>query len=369
MEKSNGKIRTCIDYTPTNKVTREWEWPLPKIQELRYHIQEGAWFSRLDLKEAFHRIPVAWEDIPLTAFHSPWGDFEFLRMPFGLCTAPATYQRFLDQVLHGLTNRWNYVDDILVWGRTRKELRAKEALVRDRLAKASIEINEEKSESEKKELTIVGLRIREGRIGCALKHKEWTPPVTKQDWQSALGFVNCFRDYLPSLSDLTAGLYPGTQQLPHNERQRKFVELMRKLSQHVGLHHFQYNQPATLFLDASNRAIGAVLTQQGKVCAIFSKALTKGQQSYSATDREHLALMQGLEKFRVLVQGNRNVSTLTDHSALLNRDTSKLTKMQMRWRLRVLEIVKSLAHTPGSSNPADYWSRQGYGGGGEEFWA
>lgn len=314
VEKKNGAIRTCIDYRPINSVTPGWDWPFPKIKDMRHRLRTARWYTRMDLKDAFHRIKIPAAYRPLTAFHSPWGTYQFTRMPFGLSTAPATYQRFLDWVLHPV-REWviNYVDDILVWGKSLGELRAKTRRIRQLLRDHDIEVNEDKSEYNQPEVDFVGLRLRRGAVGTALPMTAAPVPRTVSDWQSLLGYANCFRDYLP-LSELTAGLYPGSNQLPEPDRQRKLDVLWDQLSRAVSLSHYEDNQPATLYLDASKYAIGAVLTQKGKVNAVFSKGLSRAQQNYSATDREHLALMHGLEAFRVFLHSNAQITTFTDHS-------------------------------------------------------
>jgi hypothetical protein len=291
-------------------------------------------------------------------------------MPFGLCTAPATYQRFLDWILHGLkSNVINYVDDILVWGRTRRECLEREKQVRLRLRTNQVEVNEAKSESCKRDLVFVGLRIRDGRVGCSLKIGTWETPVTKQEWQSALGFANCFRDFLPNLSEKTTGLYPGANQLPAAERSRKWKDLFAELSCHISLEHYRENVESSLYLDASQYAVGGVLTQNGKVCAIFSKSLTPSQTRYSATDREHIALVLGLEAFRVMCQNNKRLLVRTDHSALLNRNEQHMTARQLRWKTRIAEITSNISHIKGAENPADYWSRAGWKGGGDNTYS
>ena len=369
VDKPSGGKRTCIDYRPINAVTELWDWPLPKIRDIRHQIRDGKWFSRLDLKEAFHRVSVHPAHRPLTAFSTPWGAYQFKRMPFGLCTAPATYQRFLDWVLHGLKEGvMNYVDDILIWGKTRKEVLQKERRVRSRLRQHSVEVNETKSVSAVQETKFVGLLISEGKVGCALKLGDWAVPSTKPGWQSFLGFANCYRDFLPTLSDMTSGLYPGQHQLPSAERAAKCKLLQDALTRHTSLAHYQEDSPADLFLDASQYAVGAVLTQKGKVCAIFSKSLTPAQTRYSATDREHVALMLGLEAFRVMCQTNQRLTTHTDHTALLNRDETRMTPRQMRWKQRIEAKTTNIGHVKGENTPADYWSGEGWKGGGDAMY-
>jgi hypothetical protein len=366
VEKKSGDIRTCIDYRPTNDATPGWEWPLPKIRDIRHRLQGARWFSRIDLKDAFSRIKIPAKYRPLTAFHTPWGPYQFLNMPQGLKTAPSTYQRFMDwHMMPHQVYVINYVDDILIFAKSLSQLRRRTAAVQRTLRAAAVEINTDKSEYDKSSIDFVGLRISYRGIGTALPIKDTPAPKTVQDWQSALGFANCFRDYLP-LSDLTAGLYPGANQLPPAERQAKFKVLWTQLMSHVTLHHYDDNKDALLYLDASKYAIGAVLTQNGKVCAIFSKGLTHAQQSYSATDREHLALLHGVERFRVFIQSNQKLYTRTDHTALLNRKEDLMTARQLRWKLRITEITTRITHVAGKDNPADFWSRQGWKWGGDQ---
>jgi hypothetical protein len=366
--KRDGSMRTCVDYRPINRVIDLWEWPLPKIKDIRHRLGGTKWYVRLDLKEAFHRISIPTATRPLTAFHSHRGKFHFTRMPFGLSTAPATYQRFIEWVLHDVASYVvAYVDDILIMGATRLQVMTRAARVRKTLAAHLVDVNEEKSTGPCQEVRFVGLTIKQGTIGTALELPSRPLPHTKEQWYSALGYANCFRDYLPAYADKASGLYPGQNQLPEPERQAKWLNLWTELHQAISLTHYHDEHDGHLFLDASKYAVGAVLTQRGKVCAIYSKSLNKSQQNYSATDREHLALMLGLEAFRVFVQSNRKITTCTDHSALLNRNEDRMTARQLRWKTRVLEITANIVHVPGATNPADFWSRQGWTWGGDRF--
>lgn len=368
VEKKNGNMRTCIDLRPINRVLPEWEWPLPKIRDFRHRLALFSWFSRYDLKDAFFRIEVAPNSRPLLAFHSHRGNFQFKRMPFGVSSGPSQFQRFIEWVLRPcLAFVIVYIDDILIMASNRRQLRNRENRVRECLRQWRVEINKKKSVSEVREVTFCGIVIRQGSIASALEQGSRPIPRTKQDWWSALGYANCFRDYLPSYADKAAGLYPGQNQLPEPERTQKWERLWDELRGQVSLAHYDDTKEGDLSLDASKHAVGAVLTQGGKVCAIFSKALTKPQQNYSATDREHLALLLGVEAFRVFLQSNKWLTVNTDHSALLNRAEDRMTGRQLRWKMRIAEITTRIKHIAGSTNPADFWSRQGWRWGGDQF--
>lgn len=366
--KKTKDVRTCIDFRPINRVIPLWDWPLPKIKDFRHRIKGHTWFTRLDLKDAFFRINVAPNSRPLTAFHTHRGNYQFKKMPFGLSTGPAQYQRFIEWVIRDCAEFViAYIDDLLILATSRRSLKIKERKLRHCLAKWNVTVNEDKSESEVREVTFCGIRITASGIACALEQGSRPVPRTKEEWWSALGFANCYRDYLPSYADKAAGLYPGQNQLPEPERTNKWNTLWDELRGQISLDHYDDTKEGNLSLDASKYAVGAVLTQGGKVCAIFSKSLTPSQQNYSATDREHLALLLGVEAFRVFIQSNKCLAISTDHSALLNRKEERMTGRQIRWKTRISEITTRIQHIPGKENPADFWSRQGWKWGGDQF--
>ena len=361
VEKANGRIRTCIDYRPVNRVHRIWEWNPLKIQDVRHYLVGSKWYTRLDLKDAFHRIRVEPDNRPWTAFQGHDGAYQFTRMPFGLSTAPPTFQRFIDWVLvkqREYTIR--YVDDILIHATSLSQLRARQRQVLAALAKEHVEINQEKSEYERRSLKFVGLTVSSQGVGQGLGLPDTAPqPRLKKEWESAMGFANCYRDFVPGFADLAAGLYPGKNQLGEPDRLRKWNLLWEAMGHHTGLSHWRDNAPAWLFTDASGQATGAVLLQKQGVIGIHSKGLSESQKRYSTTDREHLALLRGVEHFRVFLQRDMDTTAMTDHTALLNRDDDRLSFRQSRWKRRIMEVTERIKYVPGLENPADFWSRQG----------
>ena len=363
--KADGTLRVCIDYSPLNPFLVDAEWPLPRIAEIRFRLRGATRFSRIDLREAFHilRIPEGHRDP--TTFISHLGKFRFTRMPFGLKTAPAFFQRFMDHVLR-LCYKFAiwYQDDILVFS-DEKTHTDKLSQVLGALSESGCEVNQEKSEYNKSQIDFVGLRISKDMIGCALSTEElrtWKVPTSVKAWQSLMGFLNCFRSYVPGFADLSAGLWP-TADSPRPDLREGGIEQARTLilrcMTKLDLHQYDDAKPGTLFTDASLTATGAVLTQEGKVIAVHSKGLTGPQSRYSTTDRESLALLHGVEAFRVFIQSEAGCEVATDHSALLTRRAEELTPRQERWQYRIKSIVRKVIFVKGAENPADYWSREG----------
>lgn len=365
--KKNGKIRTCIDCRPANAVTQDYEWPLPRLQDLRHTTRGWRWFTRIDLKDAFFRIriPSVWRH--LTAFESMGVRYQFTRMPFGLKTAPAVFQRFMDYVLSPLlgTCFW-YMDDILVGSDTLDELRTRTRRVKDRLAEQGCEVNEEKSEYDKQGLLFAGTWVYGQGVGPNFhKVKEvlaLPPPRTKPEKQSALGLVSYLRDHIPLTSHLTAELSVSKDNTLDKEQ---YEEEWRKLTRHIRhaittLGKWDDQQDADLYTDASKVGAAAVLVQNERIIALASRKLTGAETRYSTTDREHLSLLLAAEKFKVFLHRPMGVTKVwNDHEALLNRSWAEMTPRQARTAEKIHQWIPTIHHVPGIRNPADYFSRWG----------
>jgi hypothetical protein len=366
--KKDGRVRVCLDCTPSNLQTKDYDWPLPRLQDLRYRIRGFTWFARIDLSDAFFRIRVPSRYRHLVRFRVKGAVFQFRKMPFGLKTAPATFQRFMDHGLaqHSAIAYW-YMDDILIGATSPDELAAREGAVRRTLAAMQCTVNEAKSVTQQTQLLFAGLWIMGAGVGPNLaKVREVLSipaPRTKAEAQSAMGLVSYLRDFIPLIGHFTSMLYPDQHglRLPTAEYEVHWGRLLRHLASACTInHHWREGVPADVYTDASQTALGAIVIQEGRIAAVGSRKLTGAETRYSATDREHLALVYLAERFKLILhQSQQPVRVWTDHSALLTRRKDRLTPRQARWEEVVSNWIPRLAHVKGKENPADFISRWG----------
>jgi hypothetical protein len=363
--KKNGKLRVCIDCRPSNEVTRDYEWPLPRLQDLRHHVSGSAWFARLDLSDAFFRIKVPRVWRYLTTFQESDDYYEFLRMPFGLKTAPATFQKFMDYGLkdHRRYAMW-YIDDILISANTLKELRARVAQVKTTLRKMKCEVNEQKSTYDKQSLLFAGIWITKTSTGPNIdKVREalaLPTPRTKTELRSALGLVSYLRDYIPLVSLLTARLQPNrTEQIDYADLEHHWAKLRNHLAERATtLGQWHEDEDAQLYTDASNIGLGAILLQNGRIIAVASRKLSPAETRYSTTDREHLSLVFAAQRFRLFLHRHTaETRAYNDHAANVSRNEANFTARQARWHNIIGQCIPAIRHVKGCLNPADYCSR------------
>lgn len=364
--KKNGDIRVCIDGTPANDVTEDFDWPLPSLQNLRYEIRGSTHFTRLDLKDAFLRISVPARYRSITSFRHGKKQFQFKKMPWGFKTAPATFQRFMDANLsHFGQGVYWYIDDILIYAESLSTLRELTRKVKEKILAMGCQVNEDKSEYEKESLLFVGIQLQGTGVSPNLEQVAKvlaTPtPSTKKEAQSALGLVSYLRDFIPLISHFNSWLYPDKQglRLDPGEYQRHWQRLLRHIaSAATSLRHWRQGTPAQLYTDASNNGLGCILIQEGNIVAVTSRKLTPAETRYSATDREHIALVHAAIKFKLFLhQSTNDTKVFSDHAALITRRDDDLMPKQARWKTIVKYWIPNLTHVKGIDNPADYISR------------
>jgi hypothetical protein len=299
------------------------------IEEILPDLHNAKVFSVLDARNGFWHVELDEDSSKLTCFNTPFGRYRWLRMPFGIKSAPEEYMRRQQQALEGLQGVKSIADDLLVYGVGETE----EQAIQDhnanlqnlihRCQEQGIKLNKEKA---KLGLTAVpfighvitneGLKADPQKIQAVI---EMPIPTDVKATQRLIGFVNYLSKFLPNLSDMCEPLRKLTVKgviFDWTEAHTKAVNRIKQaVTSYPVLKYFDPKKPVTLQVDASETGLGAALMQEGQPVAYASRALTDAETRYAQIEKELLAALYGLEKYHMYTYG-RSVSILSDHKPL-----------------------------------------------------
>lgn len=371
---SNGskRWRMVIDYRALNEKTVGDAYPLPNITDILDQLGSSKYFSVLDLASGFHQIPMQESDAAKTAFSTPYGHYQFNRMPFGLKNAPATFQRLMDRVLTGLQGIevFVYMDDIVVYARSLREHEIKFNKLAQRLRAANLHLQPDKCEFLRTEVTYLGHIISNDGVKPDPKKisavKDFPTPKRAKNVKQFLGLAGYYRRFIPDFSKIAK---PLTKLLKKNmtfvwerEQEEAFQRLRDALCSQPLLQYPDFTQPFVLTTDASGYAVGGVLSQGviGKdlPVAYASRLLNPAEQNYSTIEKELLAIVHCVRHFRPYLYG-RKFKLVTDHRPLVWLHSVKdPTSRLVRWRLKLAEYDYEVLYKAGKINAnADALSR------------
>lgn len=381
VRKSDGSLRLCVDYRKLNSKTRRDAFPLPRIDESLDALGAAKVFSSIDLASGYHQVAVHENDRHKTAFITPFGLFEYERMPFGLCNAPATFQRLMQTIMSDLVFQMVliYLDDLLVYSSTFEDHLVRLETVLQRLRETGLKIKVEKCHFLQSEVKFLGHIVSAQGVSTdpekvsAVKH--WPVPNALKELRSFLGFCSYYRRFIEGFSKVAGPLHDCvnlcSSQAPAAkadklfklswtpECQRAFEHLKERLTSAPTLGYADFTLPFMLETDASSLGLGAVLYQfQGgrkTVIAYASRRLRGAEhndRNYSSMKLELLALKWAVvEKFRSYLLGSK-FTILTDNNPLCHLNTAKLGAIEQRWvaQLAVFDFV--VQYRPGRCNTA-----------------
>jgi len=373
VEKPDGSTRFCVDYRKVNAITRKDAHPVPLIQDVFDQLTGATIFSTIDLRSGYWQIPMAENSIPITAFTTHIGLFEFLRMPFGLTNAPAIFQRAMNQVLSGLIGRccMAYIDDVVIWSKSVEEHVQHLKLVLERLRKAGLQLKPSKCHFGLSKIELLGHSVSADGITPLPQRVEAIanlgPPQDVKSVRSFLGMANYYRGYIKSFATLALPLTDLTKaKEPFRwgpEQQHAFDALKVALTRAPILAHPDISRPYILYTDASDKAIGAILVQkddQGmeRVISYLSHKLSGAQLRWATIEKEAFAIIYALKKFHAYLWGSR-FEIHTDHKPLRSLFKSEIKSSKLaRWSIQIQEYQAPILYHPGKLNiRADMLSR------------
>ncbi|KAK8589896.1 hypothetical protein V6N12_024286 [Hibiscus sabdariffa] len=364
--------RFCMDYRKLNKATRKDHFPLPFIDQMLDRLAGKQYYCFLDGYSGYNQIAIAPEDQSKTTFTCPYGTFTFRRMPFGLCNAPATFQRCMTAIFSDMNEDFLeiFMDDFSTFDDNFDSCLSNLEKVLTRCEESNLVLNWEKCHFMVDEGIVLGHRISSrgmevDRVKIDVISK-LPPPTTVKGIRSFLGHAGFYRRFIENFSKITKPLCSLLEQgrkFEFDEACTKAFEILKnKLVTAPIVEPPDWTLPFELMCDASDYAVGAVLGQRkGKVfhpIYYASKTLNDAQVNYTTTEKELLAVIFAFDKFRSYLFGAK-VTIYTDHSAIKYLLSKKDAKPRLiHWILLLQEFDVEIVDKKGTENQVvDHLSR------------
>ncbi|WVZ77328.1 LOW QUALITY PROTEIN: hypothetical protein U9M48_025207 [Paspalum notatum var. saurae] len=363
VKKKDGSWRFCVDYRHLNTITVKNKYPLPIVDELLDELHGAAWFTKLDMRSGYHQIRVVPADEPKTAFKTHHGHWEFRVMPFGLTNAPATFQAAMNTIFQPLLRKsvLVFVDDILVYSKTLEEHVQHLQEVFQILSQHQLFLKRSKCSFATQSLEYLGHIISGAGVSTDPSKIEaianWSVPTDLKQLRGFLGLSGYYRKFIRHYGIISRPLYDLLkkntifQWTPQLQQSSPYI-----CSESPALPDF--TQSFTVETDASATGIGAVLLQHGHPIAYLGKALGPKAQALSTYEKECLALLLAISKWKSYLQ-HKEFTILTDHKSLVH-----LTEQRLHEGLQQKAFLKFLKYKykPGMHNRvADALSRKVHG--------
>ena len=370
-------LRICGDFKQTvNTASKLDRYPIPKIEDLFANLAGGKSFTKLDMSQAYQQIPLEEESCKYVVINTHRGLFQYNRLPFGVSSAPGIFQRVMESLLNGIPHVVVYLDDILVTGPTEEAHMAALEEVLKRLKTAGLRLRKEKCVFMAPSVAYLGHKIdAQGLHPLPDKVQaiqEAPRPQNSSQLKSYLGLLSYYSKFLPHLSTVLAPLY----QLLQWDRKWRWTQVHTKtfeqskkllLSSQV-LVHFDPRLEIRLACDASDYGVGAVLSHRmpngvEKPVGFISRTLSEAEKKYSQVEKEALACVVGVKRFRSYLWGHHFIlqtdnkpllSLLNEHKAIPQQAANRIQRWA--WILSAYEYTITWRNTFQHAN-ADALSR------------
>lgn len=366
-EKPDGGLRFCVDYRRLNQITKRNRYPIPLIDEVLARVQGCKYLTKLDIIAAFNKLRMHPDSEDFTTFVTSLGAYKYRVLPFGLTNGPATYQHYMNDILFDYLNDFcqAYLDDILIYSKSKKEHVRHVRLVLQKLREAGLQVDILKCEFHVQEtkflgllVSIDGLRIDPTKIQAVI---DWKTPTNLKESQAFVGFCNFYRRFIRNFSKIVKALVRLTQKGVIFEWssacQEAFQRLKKAITEAPVLRHFDRSKEAILETDSSDYINGGVLSQYDEdgllhPVAFYSKNLTPAECNYQIYDKELLAIIKCLEHWRPELECTEiPVKIFTDHKGLMYfAEGQDLSRRQARYLDMLSEFNIKIIYRPGPQN-------------------
>ena len=327
--KRDGSVRICGDFKLTvNRATTLESYPLPRVDELLASLGKSKVFSKLDLSNAYLQLPVDDESKELLTISTHRGLYRYNRLPFGVASAPAIFQRSMESLLRGIPGVCGFFDDILVSGPSERDHLCNLEKVLSCLEESGLKLKLSKCSFLLSSVEYLGHRISAAGIQPTEDKKkailQAPAPKNVTQLKSWLGLLNYYSKFLPNLSATLAPLYDLLKSQRswswESSQQVAFSKAKELLTSASVLVHYEPDRELVLACDASEYGVGAVLShhfEEGfdRPIAFASRTLAPAERKYSQLDKEALAIVFGVDKFHQYLYG-RHFTILSDHKPL-----------------------------------------------------
>jgi hypothetical protein len=374
---SDGNVtgtRMVIDFRKVNKISKTISYPLPLIGDAFSCLSGHKYFSTLDSIQGYHQMLMDKDSIPLTAFTTPFGNFEYLRAPFGLSGMVQAFMKMMNEMVGSLQYHelLLYLDDIITWSKDIDSHLIKLRKIFDLFRSANIKLKPSKCNFLMTEINFLGHVINSKGIHPQKSKVEVINkipvPKKRKELLRFLGATNFYSKFIESYATLAAPLYALIRNTDtmHNwteECQRNFDEIKLRLMEEPVLYHYDSSKTVYLRCDCSDTAIGLILLQEDNNKALHpiayhSKALKPYQKSMSITAKEYLSIVYATRLYRNYLLDKKFI-VITDHQALKRaKDFKPENKQLTRFDLELVEFDFDIRYTPGKNlADADMLSR------------
>lgn len=367
VKKKDGSLRLCVDYRGLNNVTKLNRSPIPLIQETLDRLNGSKVFTKLDLRGAYNLLRIREGDEWKTAFRTRYGLFEFLVMPFGLTGAPGTFQSAINNVLRPYLDVFVvvYMDDILIYSHDKDKHEEHVMMVLEKLREHSLYVKAEKCHFDAEQVEFLGFIINTDGVKMDPSKVQavvdWPVPKSCHDIQVFNGFANFYRRFIGNYSALVAPLNrllrKGVQFEWSDECQASFDELKRRFTTGPILRHFDPKRKIIIETDASDFALGAIISQHDDKnvlhpIAFHSRTYNAAECNYEIYDKEMLAIISAFKEWRHYCEGSQYpITVLCDHENLQYFKTTKqLSRRQARWYLFMTQFNFEILYRRGTAS-------------------